>query len=69
MIHDGCYRDEQTKELLPTITLGNVLWIKSHTDEWDEDRLTALYHRNLPSWDILPAYYMAERCKWERMAA
>jgi hypothetical protein len=69
MIHDGCYRDEVTKELLPIITFGNVLWIKSHTLEWDEERLTELYHRNLPSWDILPAYYMAERCRWNRMAA
>jgi hypothetical protein len=67
MIHDGQHRDDKTNELLPPITLGNVLWVKSHTDDWDEDRLTELYHRDLPAWDILPAYYMAERIKWRGM--
>ena len=66
MIHDGGYYDEKTGLPLPTITLGMVLWVKSHTDEWDEERLTALYHRNLPAWEILPAYYLAERTKWNR---
>jgi hypothetical protein len=61
MIHDGVYRDERTKELLPAITLGMVLWIKSHTDEWDESRLTELYHRRLPEWQVLDQYYMTER--------
>ena len=64
LIHDGQYRDERTGELLPTVTLGQVLWIKSHTAEWDEERLTALYHRRLPAWEILADYYMAERIRW-----
>ena len=59
----GAVHDEQEKGV-PAITLGNVLWVKSHTDEWDEKRLTELYHRRLPAWDILPSFYMAERCKW-----
>ena len=65
----GGHRDERTGEPLPIITLGHTLWIKSHTDEWDEDRLTALYHQALPAWDILPSYYMDERCRWARVAA
>jgi len=64
MIHDGCYRDEQTKELQPHITLGMVLWIKSHTSEWDADRLAALYHRRLPDLEILAPYYLEERTRW-----
>lgn len=66
MIHDGQYRDERTEELLPAITLGMVLWVKSHTDEWDEERLAALYHQTLPAWVILPAYYLTERTRWHR---
>ena len=66
MIHDGQYRDEIMKELLPTITLGMVLWVKSHTDEWDAERLTELYHRNLPDWEVLAPYYLAERTKWRK---
>lgn len=65
MIHDGQYRDERTGELLPAITLGMVLWIKSHTDEWAESRLRALYHRRLPDWQILADYYLAERMCWQ----
>ena len=64
MIHDDQFRDSRTGELLPPITLGNVLWVKSHTGEWDEARLQELYFRALPAWEILPAYYMAERCRW-----
>lgn len=66
MIHDGCYRDERTKLLLPAITLGMVLWVKSHTEEWDESRLTLLYHRTLPAREILAGYCMEERCRWDR---
>ena len=69
MIHAGGYRDEKTKKLLPTITLGNVLWVKlimSDCSECDEVRLTALYHRNLPPLDVLPDYYLAERERWTR---
>jgi len=66
MIHDGCYRDQWTKELLPTITLGVVLWIKSKTPSWNEERLTALYHRNLPDIEDLPGYYLDDRRRWLR---
>ncbi len=68
MIHDGQYRDEATKELLPTITLGMVLWIKSRTLVWKPRRLQELYFRKLPAWEILPAYYMNERAKWRAAA-
>ncbi len=71
MIHDGQYRDEETGELLPPITLGMVLWVKSHTESWDdqvEQRLTQLYHKRLPDWEILADYYLAERVRWRGLA-
>lgn len=64
--HDGQYRDEETKELLPSLTLGNLLWVKSYTPDWDEKRLTALYHRTLPEWERLPQFYLDERKRWKR---
>jgi len=63
MIHDGGYRDEWTKEPLPKITLGMVLWIKSHTEEWNRERLAQLYHRSLPEREILGQYYAEERTR------
>ena len=62
MIHDDQYCDSHGV-LLPKITLGNVLWVKSHCDDgtWDEERLEVLYHRALPAWTILPAHYLNER--------
>ena len=56
--------DEKTMELLPAITLGMVLLIKSLTGEWDQQRLTQLYHKRLPEGEELPDYYVAERTKW-----
>ena len=36
---------------------------KAHTDEWDAERLAALYHRRLPDWQILDPYYLEERTR------
>ncbi len=71
IIHGARWRDERTSELLPPITFGMVLWVKSHTESWDdqvEQRLTQLYHRRLPDWEILADYYLAERVRWRGLA-
>lgn len=64
IIHGARVRDEKTNELLPDITFGMVLGIKSTTTEWNPERLRELYHQRLPEWKILPPYYMAERIRW-----
>ena len=47
-IHDGQIRDGKTGELVPPITLVDVLAAKSKTSEWNPRRLEQLYHRRLP---------------------
>jgi len=64
MVHDGQYRDEITKELLPAITFGMVLRVKSRSKEWDAARLEQLYHRALPDMERLSLYYLNERLRW-----
>lgn len=62
----GQYRDEETKELLPTITLAHVVWVKMQTPSWDGERLQVLRHRRLPDPLEIPAYYIRERERWTR---
>lgn len=51
---------------LPKLTLGMVLTIKqaADPDEWNPDRLVALYHRLLPDREFVPEYYLEERDRW-----
>ena len=45
---------------------------KGTSDQADEkttkERLTQLYHKRLPDWEILANYYMAERVRWRGLA-
>jgi len=51
---------------MPELTFGMLLRIKMESSEWDEKRLTALYHKRLPDMKPLPAYYLKERERYEK---
>ena len=68
MTHSDQFRDERTGQLLPDITFGMVLFVKSQTSEWNPERLAELYHRRLPDLEELPEYYLADRVRWGGLA-
>ena len=61
-------RCEQTGLVLPTLTLGMVLSIKSERfpDEYDADRLAVLYGRALPDLEPIPEFLEASWRRWRK---
>jgi predicted restriction endonuclease len=62
--HDGQYRDE-AGEIVPGISLGAQLQLKSESNEWNPERLAKLYHKRLPELEPLADYYLRERTRHE----
>ena len=54
-------------ELLPFLTMGHCLTLKSESDEWQHELLAEIRRpRRLPDLEPLPAFFVAERERWKR---
>jgi len=52
-------------DLLPCLSLGNCLWLKCESGEWQPDELSLIRKpRRLPECEPLAEFFLAERLKW-----
>jgi hypothetical protein len=53
--------------LLPFLTMGHCLTLKSESDEWQPELLAEIRRpRRLPDLEPLPKFLLAERERWKR---